>query len=119
MFGRVLGMSNGEQLHADPKAPVVSEGADFSKRVQTAVELLEAVMADRTLLSGFSDEERSRLMRAAGEVYCPDVTARKGLLKAKNRAHKQAKVKRDDEVLNQSGIRQLRSKPVFKSDALR
>lgn len=106
-------MSNGEQLHADPKAPAVSGGVDFSQRVQTAVELLEAVMADRTLLSGFSDEERSRLMRAAGEVYCPDVTARKGLLKAKNRAHKQAKIKRDDEVLNQTGIRQLRSKPVF------
>ncbi len=106
-------MLNGENLQADQKTSVASEGADFSKRVQTAVELLEALMADRTLLSTFSDEERSRLMRAAGEVYCPDVTARKGMLKAKNRAHKAAKLKRDDVVLNQTGIRQLRSKPVF------
>lgn len=87
--------------------------AAFTARVQSAAELLEAIIADRKLLLDLPVEVRGRLLKAAGEVYCPDVSERKGLVKARNREFKARKLKRDDSVLNETGIRTLRSKPVF------
>ena len=85
----------------------------FMARAQAATELLETIVADRKLLLDLPLEARGRLMKATGEVYCPEVSARKGLIKARNREHKAKKLKRDDSLLNETGIRALRSKPVF------
>ncbi len=85
----------------------------LTKRLQAAAEILEAIAADRTLLAGLSNEERTRLLQAAGDVYCPDVKERRRLTKAKHRRHKAGKLERDQERLNVTGIRTLRRKPVF------
>lgn len=85
----------------------------LATRVESAAELLELIIADRKLLLDLPVQMRNRLMKAAGEVYCPEVSARKGLIKARNKEHKAKKLQRDDTVLNQTGIRALRSKPVF------
>jgi NAD(P)-dependent dehydrogenase (short-subunit alcohol dehydrogenase family) len=85
----------------------------LTARIQAAAEVLEEIIANRKVLLDLPVEVRGRLLKAAGEVYCPDVSARKGLVKAKNREHKAKKLKRDDKVLNETGIRTLRSKPVF------
>lgn len=93
---------------------VMLKGEDeFTARCRTAIEALEAIAADRKLLFDLPDEDRSRLIKAAGEVYCPDVSARSGILRARNREYKEKKIKRDDAVLAGTGIRKLRSKPVF------
>ncbi|MGV3531396.1 MAG: SDR family NAD(P)-dependent oxidoreductase, partial [Chthoniobacteraceae bacterium] len=82
-------------------------------RAEAASEVLESFVTDRESLLSLPAEVRGRLLKAVGEVFCPDVASRKNLVKARNREHKQHKVQRDDAVLNQTGIRTLRSKPVF------
>ncbi|MDB6110776.1 MAG: hypothetical protein JWR69_2526, partial [Pedosphaera sp.] len=83
------------------------------QRLQAAAELLEAVAADRTLLAGMSPADRNRLLQAAGQVYCPDVSERRRLTRAQQRQRKAEKQERDQKVLTITGIRELRRKPIF------
>src|SRR3954452_24809941 len=85
----------------------------FSERVRIAAELLESLDLDRTQLTQVSEDERRRLLHATRRVAEPDHHARRKLAKAGRRARKAAKLQLDDEVLNSSGIRELRRKPVF------
>ncbi|MDO9174643.1 MAG: SDR family oxidoreductase, partial [Actinomycetota bacterium] len=82
-------------------------------RLRAAAEALEAVVADRSLLQSLSLDERTRLLNAAGNVYEPDVEARRRQIKAERRQQKQQKAQRDQGALNETGIRSLRAKPVF------
>ena len=83
------------------------------ERLAALTALLEAVAADRGLLAALPDDARQRLIRAAGDVFCPDVSARRKLAKALVRRRHAATAERDDDVLAATGIRQLRQKPVF------
>ena len=87
--------------------------SDLPERLKAATDLLEAVAADLTLLSGLTDAERSRLTRAAGQVFCPNVPERRRLVKARVRQRIAEKTRRDEDVLADTGIRQLRRKAVF------
>src|ERR1051325_7237 len=69
--------------------------------------------SNRALLADLSTEERTRLLKAAGDVYCPDVNARRRLVKAKVRLRKADKLSRDQGKLNETGIRKLRREKVF------
>ncbi|MGB8858029.1 MAG: SDR family oxidoreductase [Ilumatobacteraceae bacterium] len=86
---------------------------DLAARLRAAAEVLEAVVADRSLLQSLGLEERTRLLNAAGNVYEPDVEERRRQIKAERRQQKQRKVLRDQGSLNETGIRSLRAKPVF------
>ncbi|MEP6662141.1 MAG: oxidoreductase, partial [Verrucomicrobiota bacterium] len=57
----------------------------LTERLQAAVELLEAVARDRALLASVPEEERTRLLHAAGQVSRPDAIARRRLRKAQIR----------------------------------
>ncbi len=102
-----------------PEAETIPETASpeaaggIIARVESAAAVLETIIADRKLLLDLPVELRGRFLKAAGEVYCPEVSARKGLIKARNHEHRAKKLRKDDTVLNQTGIRTLRSKPVF------
>jgi len=85
----------------------------MTESLRAATELLEAAAKNRALLASLSVEERTRLLKAAGEIYCPDVSERRRLVKAKVRQRKAEKMQRDQGVLNETGIRSLRRKPVF------
>ena len=85
----------------------------LAERLKAAAELLEQVAGNRALLAGLSAEERTRLLQAAGAIYCPDVSARRRLVKARTRQRKAEKLQSDQSVLAQTGIRALRRKPVF------
>jgi NAD(P)-dependent dehydrogenase (short-subunit alcohol dehydrogenase family) len=85
----------------------------MQEQLRAAVAVLEQAAADRGLLAGLSDEDRTRLFRAAGEIFNPDLKARRRLVKAKVRQRNAEKVERDQSKLNETGIRQLRKKPVF------
>lgn len=78
-----------------------------------ALELLEAIAADRSLLDGLTPEERRRFLNAAGDVFAPDVEERRQLVKARRRQEKLAKRQREEAVLTNTGIRRLRARPVF------
>jgi NAD(P)-dependent dehydrogenase (short-subunit alcohol dehydrogenase family) len=85
----------------------------FGQRLRAAADVLEAVAADRGLLAHVDAEDRRRLLDAAGKVYHPDVSARRRMVKATIRRRKAAKVRRDDGVLGETGIRALRRQTVF------
>ena len=60
-----------------------TQGADdaAAARLRAATAALEAIAADRGLLSLLDEEERQRLLQAAASVWCPDVKARRRLTK--------------------------------------
>jgi NAD(P)-dependent dehydrogenase (short-subunit alcohol dehydrogenase family) len=86
---------------------------ELAARLRAATEALEEVVADRSLLQDLPLDERTRLLRAAGNVYEPDVEARRRQIKAERRQAKQHKAERDQGTLDETGIRSLRAKPVF------
>jgi len=94
-------------MSADKKHPPTTE------QLHAAIALIEKAAADRALLAGLSDADHTRLMKAAGDLYCPDLSQRRKLVKAKVKQRKAEKKTNDDAKLHQTGIRELRRKPVF------
>jgi NAD(P)-dependent dehydrogenase (short-subunit alcohol dehydrogenase family) len=85
----------------------------FSRRLHALTELLESISAHRDQLERVSPEERTRFFRACRQISNPDPRARRRLNKAKARQERVARVKSEDRALDSTGIRELRSKPVF------
>ena len=83
------------------------------QRLRELVELLEAIDLDRRILDSLSAEDSSRLLRAIDRANNPDNRTRRRQLKAMAREAREARIRRDDDTLNATGIRTLRRKPVF------
>ena len=86
---------------------------DIVDRVIQARELLELVVADRSLLEAVPHDDRVRFLNAVGDVFCPDVVERRQQIKARRRQDRAARLGRDDAALAETGIRRLRAKPVY------
>lgn len=82
-------------------------------RLAEVADLLEAVVADRTLLAALPKEVRHRLLNAAGKVFAPDASTRRKFVREMNRRRKDERVAREEEVLQETGIRSLRRQTVF------
>ena len=91
-----------------PKSEALSPEA-----LNAAIALLERLANDRALLARASAEDRARLLQAAGLVFCPDVSERRRLVKARVRQRKAEKLDRDQVKLNETGIRKSRREKVF------
>ncbi len=91
----------------------INTTAPNAEELKAAVELLERLAGDRTWLARASIEQRTRVLQAAGEIFCPDVSERRRLVKARVRQRKADKVQRDQGRLNETGIRKLRREKVF------
>jgi NAD(P)-dependent dehydrogenase (short-subunit alcohol dehydrogenase family) len=87
--------------------------AALTERWHAAAELLEAIARNRELLAHVPAAERTRLMKAAGQISRPDAVARRQLVKATKRQRKAGKSQRAEKALNQTGIRKLRRQTVF------
>jgi NAD(P)-dependent dehydrogenase (short-subunit alcohol dehydrogenase family) len=101
---------------AAPVEPALTgdgNGDVSAEQLSAAARLLEAVAGNRTLLMELSAAERTRLLKAAGDVYCPDTRERRRLVKATSRKRKADKLKRADQVLAETGIRKQRRLSVF------
>ena len=85
----------------------------LANRLQTAVDLLEAIVTDRTLLADIPEPERNRLLNAAGRVSRPDALDRRQLLKVVKRRKRAEKVEREEVLLASTGIRKLRRERVM------
>jgi NAD(P)-dependent dehydrogenase (short-subunit alcohol dehydrogenase family) len=83
------------------------------ERLRDTIELLESIAADRSVLAGVPEEERKQLLQAVANVYSPDRVERRRMAKIVDRQRKAARVKSDQSVLHETGIRSLRRKPVF------
>ncbi|KRE87198.1 oxidoreductase [Rhodanobacter sp. Soil772] len=98
-----------------PAPTPLPDNADTAllERLRTAAALLESVAADRQLLDQLPADDRQRLHQAVAQVYHPDPVARRVKLKAAEKARHANKIETEETVLNQTGIRALRRKPVF------
>ena len=90
-----------------------SHNSGSVQQLKAAAEILEKAVADRALLGELSEEERTRLLTAAGAIYCPDVNERRRLVKATVRRRKAEKIQRDESKQHATGIRKLRREKVF------
>jgi NAD(P)-dependent dehydrogenase (short-subunit alcohol dehydrogenase family) len=86
---------------------------DFAERARIAIEVLEAIRGDRPLLLTLGDEDRARLLRAAGEVARPDPWTKRELARAAQRKRKEQLRAADEARLAQTGIRKKRLEEVF------
>ena len=87
----------------------------FTEQLRAAAEVLEKIVEDRALLADIPEVDRNRLLQAAGRVSRPDVLDRRRLLKVSKRKRKAERVRREESVLENTGIRRLRREPVFTS----
>ena len=86
---------------------------EFLERLRATVELLELAAADWRLLDQLPAADRQRLHEAIARVYNPDPIVRRRRMKAEQRARKADGTRREEAVLQKTGIRELRRKPVF------
>src|SRR5690242_3461295 len=85
----------------------------MDESLRAAVELLERIAGDWRLLDGLPAEERARFHDVIARLYNPDPKLRRQRMKAEERARKAASTRREEDVLQNTGIRELRRKPVF------
>jgi NAD(P)-dependent dehydrogenase (short-subunit alcohol dehydrogenase family) len=91
--------------------PEVDTADALQERLRSITEELEAVAADHMLLRQMPKELRGRFHKALAEIQNPDPKARRKMTKAAARE----RVKRVDETLAETGIRELRRRPVYTS----
>ncbi len=89
------------------------ESAPTSDELRKVTELLESLAADRDPIRALPEQDRIRLLSAAGDVFCPDPEERRLRVKARRREQRAARLRQDESVLDETGIRVLRAKPVF------
>jgi len=92
---------------------VPHHNAEALAQLKAAAAILEKASANRALLGALNEEERTRLLKAAGDIYCPNVAERRRLVKAKVKQRKAEKISRDQSKLHETGIRKLRREKVF------
>ncbi len=97
----------------DNTPPADIDDTQLVERLQAATEALERIAEDHSLLAKLPTEARDRLQRAVAGVYHPDPMARRQRMKAAERARNAEAIAKDDAVLDNTGIRELRRKPVF------
>ncbi len=96
-----------------PPSPGDTPAGDLIAQVPACLALLEAIVADRTLLAEVPEAQRHRLLNAAGKVFAPDASARRKFVREMNRRRKAEAVAREEVTLGQTGIRTLRRQTVF------
>ncbi len=89
-----------------------SDDAQRERLLETTA-FLQEIARSKEPLSSLSLEERMAFLNAAGDVFCADPNERRLRLKAKRNKRRAEKLLKDEARLDQTGIRTLRSKPVF------
>lgn len=92
--------------------PVTEDTATRARLLETTA-FLQRIARSKDVLSVLEPEERATLLNAAGDVFCADPDERRLRVKAKRNKRRADKLARDEAVLDSTGIRTLRSKPVF------
>ena len=97
----------------DPKDP--TQDGLSPEDIARATELLEAIVADRGLLAAVPQAPRERLLIAAGQVSRPDKLARRVLARARLKHERKQKKQKNQQLLDQTGIRRMRDNPIFQT----
>ncbi|MFC0677134.1 SDR family NAD(P)-dependent oxidoreductase [Lysobacter korlensis] len=80
---------------------------------RSAIELLEAIAADRSVLDALPKEDRARLHRAVAQVHSPERRMKRKKTKTLQRQRNAELARSTEALLDSTGIRELRRKPVF------
>ena len=91
----------------------VTADPDLLQRLRAAADLLETVAADFSVLDALPEADSKRLKQAVSRFHQPDAIAHRHQRRLLKRERNAEKIRRDDVVLNATGIRALRRKPVF------
>ena len=86
---------------------------DVRQRLLDALAVLREVIASPDTVDVLDATERADFLTAAGDVFCPDPEIRRRRAKVLQRQRRLERSQRDDEILARTGIRELRSRPVF------
>ncbi|PRP96397.1 SDR family NAD(P)-dependent oxidoreductase [Enhygromyxa salina] len=86
---------------------------NLAQKLGDAVDVLEAIVADRGLLAQVDPELRTRLMKAAGMASRPSRTEQRVFRRAEQRERKSKQRSADEKVLDALMIRRKRAQPVF------
>jgi NAD(P)-dependent dehydrogenase (short-subunit alcohol dehydrogenase family) len=86
---------------------------DVRRRLLDAMAVLREVIAAPEMVNELDAEDKAAFFNAAGDVFCPDPEIRRRRTKLLQQQRRNERAQRDDEVLAETGIRTLRSKPVF------
>lgn len=89
-----------------------------SESIRIATELLERLASERDILTTLSVNERTRLLKAAGNLYCPDLSERRKQIRLRNRKRRAEKTAQNQSQLSTTGIRSLRQKPIYTTPPL-
>ena len=96
------------------RSPVRQPGSEsLASRVLAAADLLEEIVADRTILAQLPEVDRNRFLNAAGRVSRPDALDRRQLLKVMKRKRRDEKIQKQEALLASTGIRKLRRERVL------
>jgi len=95
---------------SEPLARPARPGADDLRRTR---EVLEAVVADRSLLVQLGEDERRELLVAAGRTVHPEVEQKRVLARARRLDRRRRIAARDRNTLARTGIRTAREAEVF------
>ena len=90
-----------------------TDAAVLAERMRIALEVLESIATDPTLLDVLDRGQRKRMHQAVASVHDPDPGVRRQKLKARERQRNADNISRAEAMLNQTGIRTLRRRPVF------
>lgn len=90
-----------------------ADAAISGDRLHATLALLDAIIADRSVLDALPADERERLLQAVALVHHPEPRARRQKSKIQARERAQEKARATEALLDQTGIRTLRRKPVF------
>jgi hypothetical protein len=105
--------SSTRELPAGPEAQAALENGPGPEELRRAIEVLEAVVSDRAILAQLPNEERTRLLVAAGRTVHPDLQQKRRLVRSLRSAERRRAEARDRAVLAQTGIRSARQAEVF------
>ena len=84
-----------------------------SSEALVAMAVLREVIAAPEMANELDADEKADFFNAAGDVFCPDPEIRRRRTKLLQQQRRNERTQRDDDVLGETGIRTLRSKPVF------
>nr|WP_040490957.1 SDR family oxidoreductase [Ilumatobacter nonamiensis] len=86
---------------------------DTRERLLDTLALLRDVIEAPEMLAELDAEQRADFLNAAGDVFSPDPEIRRRRTKLLQQRRRSDRLRRDEETLDETGIRSLRSRPVF------
>src|SRR4029450_4342801 len=100
--------SSTRKLPAGPQAQSVLENGPTPEERRRGMEAREAGVSDRAILAQLPNEERTRLLVAAGRTVHPDIQQKRRLVRSLRSAERRRAEERDRARLAATGIRTAR-----------